>query len=591
MAINSTKDDEDLKESINSATLKRMFKFLISYKKETAIVVSLLFVSVVIGMIYPLLVQRIIDVEVVQENMTGLIVMVGVVVALAAINMALNIIWRRIMATVSNDVVLSIRRKLYIHIEKLGLDFFDGRPAGKILARVTGDVNALKDVLTSTIVQLIPEALTILIVIVLMLIVSPMLTLTAIATIPIIMLGVFLCEIVAHKRWQIMRKKDSNMTAFVHENVAGMGIVQSFSAQEEAKAEFDAIVDDHIYTFKKAVQVSDLFSPTVEISYGVGMFLMYLVSVNVLHFGVESLGTIAAFTMYIGMLFGPIRNLANYYNKLVTNLSCAERIFEIMDMEPLVRDKDNAQQMPQINGAVSFEHVDFAYPDEPDKLILKDVSFEVKPGETIALVGPTGAGKTTIVNLISRFYNTAGGSIRIDGLDISDVTVQSLRTQMGIMTQDNYLFSGSVMDNIRYGRLDATDEEIIAAAKSVHAHEFIMKLEKGYETMLGERGGNLSIGQRQLIAFARTLVRDPSILILDEATANIDTATEILVQQGIEKLLSKKTSFVVAHRLSTIRNADRILVIDEGGILESGTHGELMQKRGAYYNLYASQAM
>jgi ATP-binding cassette subfamily B protein len=289
------------------------------------------------------------------------------------------------------------------------------------------------------------------------------------------------------------------------------------------------------------------------------------------------------------MFFSPVRNLANYYNKLITNISSAERVYEIMDIEPLVRDAADADAIPQIRGEVEFSHVKFAYPDEPDVDILSDVSFRVKPGETIALVGPTGAGKTTIVNLIGRFYNTKAGRVLIDGYDTAHVTVRSLRSQLGIMTQDNYLFTGTIRDNIKYGRRDATDEEMIAAARAVHAHDFIMKLEKGYDTELTERGGGLSNGQKQLIAFARTLLTDPAILILDEATSSIDTQTEILVQQGIEELLKKRTSFVVAHRLSTIRNADRIFVIDDGGIQEEGKHESLMARRGAYYNLYSAQ--
>jgi ATP-binding cassette subfamily B protein len=303
----------------------------------------------------------------------------------------------------------------------------------------------------------------------------------------------------------------------------------------------------------------------------------------------ESIGTLSAYVLYLGMFFNPIRNLANYYNKLITNIASAERVYEIMDMEPLVKNGEEAEDMPEIKGNVEFDHVTFAYPDEPDVDILKDVSFKAKKGETIALVGPTGAGKTTIVSLISRFYNTKSGRVLVDGKDISKVTIQSLRSQLGIMTQDNYLFSGTIRDNIKYGKTDATDEEMIAAAKAVHAHDFIEKMENGYDTVITERGGGLSNGQRQLIAFARTLLTDPKILILDEATSNIDTKTEILVQRGIEELLKKRTSFVVAHRLSTIKNADRIFFIDDGGILEWGNHESLMAQKGAYYNLYASQ--
>lgn len=289
------------------------------------------------------------------------------------------------------------------------------------------------------------------------------------------------------------------------------------------------------------------------------------------------------------MFWGPVRNLASYYNKLVTNISAAERIFDILDTPAEVADREGAAELPKIEGRVRFEEVSFAYPDEPERFVLHNVNFDIQPGETIALVGPTGAGKSTIVNLVSRFYNATKGRVLIDEHDIQNVTIHSLRKQMGVMTQENYLFSGTIKDNIRYGRLNATDNEVIAAAKAVHAHEFIMNLEHGYDTEISERGARLSIGQRQLLAFARTMVSDPEILILDEATSSIDTHTEILVQQGIESLLQGRTSFIIAHRLSTIKNADRIFVIDEGGILEQGSHEELINKKGAYYQLYQAQ--
>lgn len=283
--------------------------------------------------------------------------------------------------------------------------------------------------------------------------------------------------------------------------------------------------------------------------------------------------------------------LSNYYNQLVTNISAAERVFDIMDTEPEIVDKEGSEDIPEIEGQVSFEHVGFTYDEgtEAEKKVLEDVNFTAKPGETIALVGPTGAGKTTIVNLISRFYDIQKGRISVDGHDITDVTINSLRRQMGIMTQDNFIFSGTVRENIMYGKPDATEEEMIAAAKAVNAHDFIMKLENGYDTVLKERGAGLSIGQRQLLAFARTMISEPKILILDEATSNIDTHTEMLVQKGIQTMLSGRTSFVIAHRLSTIKSADRIFVINNGGIVESGSHERLIQKRGAYYDLYMAQ--
>ena len=589
MAINSTKKDEDLKEGIKREVLKRLFSLLTGYKKETTLVTVLICTTVAFGIFYPLIIQRMIDDEIYNKNIKGLLIWAGVLFVMAVLNMLLTRKWRKIMADVSNDIVLKLRRKLYTHIQYLGVDFFDSRPAGKILARVTGDINSLKDVLSSTITQLVPEILTIVAVLIVMVIVSPELTISALLTLPVILAGVFVCEILAHKRWQLMRKKDSNMTAFIHEAIDGVSVIQSFNAEKETDEEFEKIVNEHRKSFISAVSIADLFSPTIEISYGIGTIAMYIIAIKWLNLDAASVGELTAFTMYMGMLFGPIRNLANYYNKLVTNMSSAERVFEILDTEPLIKDSADATVMPEIKGEVIFDDVTFAYPDEPDVDILHSVSFSALPGETIALVGPTGAGKTTIVSLISRFYNTKSGRVLIDGNDISKVTVKSLRSQLGIMTQDNFLFSGTIKDNIKYGKKNATDEEVIAAAKAVHADEFISKLEKGYDTEITERGAGLSAGQRQLIAFARTLLTRPRILILDEATSSIDTQTEILVQEGIRELLKSQTSFVVAHRLSTIKNADRIFVIDDGGILEAGNHETLMAQKGAYYNLYMSQ--
>lgn len=589
MAINSTREDEELKESIKVDVLKRLFANLLHYRGKIVAVTLLILLTVAISTVYPLLIEKIIDDEIVNGNVRGLFIMAGIMIGLAVVSYFATRIWRRIMADISNDMILNIRRKLYIHIQELGVDFFDQRPSGKILARVTGDVNALKEVLSSTITTLAPEAVSLIVILVIMIVKSPVLSLSAAVAVPIILFGLYFCEILAHKRWQMWKKKDSNMTAFIHEGIEGVSVIQSFNAEDEANREFGDIVDEVIHAFRRAVVIADLYSPTIEIAGGLGTATLYYLAVTKLGVTAESIGTLSAYVLYLGMFFNPIRNLANYYNKLITNIASAERVYEIMDMEPLVKNGEGAEDMPEIKGNVEFDHVTFAYPDEPDVDILKDVSFKAKKGETIALVGPTGAGKTTIVSLISRFYNTKSGRVLVDGKDISKVTIQSLRSQLGIMTQDNYLFSGTIRDNIKYGKTDATDEEMIAAAKAVHAHDFIEKMENGYDTVITERGGGLSNGQRQLIAFARTLLTDPKILILDEATSNIDTKTEILVQRGIEELLKKRTSFVVAHRLSTIKNADRIFFIDDGGILEWGDHDSLMAKKGAYYNLYASQ--
>lgn len=589
MSINSVKEDEEQKDSVKIKVILRLFRYMLHYKKEIIFVLLAMLLSLSISMINPLLMEHAIDVNITEKDWNGLVMVVAALFAASIVFMFTSKFWMKTMARVSNKVLLVVREELYAHIQTLGFDFFDSRPTGKILARVIGDVNALKDVIQSTVTQLIPDFLTVVVVFIIMFIKSPALTFSAVAALPFIIAGMYVAEILAHKKWQIHRKKSSNITAFVHEDFSGIGIVQSFTAEKESQSEFSKIVDEHRISFRNAVLVADSFSPTIEISWGIGTFLLYYIGIQKLGVGTIGVGTFVAFSTYLSMFWGPVRNLASYYNKLVTNISAAERIFDILDTPAEVADREGAAELPKIEGRVRFEEVSFAYPDEPERFVLHNVSFDIQPGETIALVGPTGAGKSTIVNLVSRFYNATKGRVLIDEQDIQNVTIHSLRKQMGVMTQENYLFSGTIKDNIRYGRLNATDDEVIAAAKAVHAHEFIINLEHGYDTEISERGARLSIGQRQLLAFARTMVSDPEILILDEATSSIDTHTEILVQQGIESLLQGRTSFIIAHRLSTIKNADSIFVIDEGGILEQGSHEELMEKKGAYYQLYQAQ--
>ena len=589
MSINSVKEDEEQKDSVKIKVIMRLFGYMLKYKKQIAFVLVCMFIALGISIVNPLLLQRAIDVDIVNGNWKGLVIIVAVSLVLSIIYMVSARMWMKTMAHVSNDVLLTIRDELYTHIQTLSFSFFDSRPTGKILSRVIGDVNSLKDVIQSTVTQLLPDFLTVIVVLVMMIIVNPYLTLSAVAALPVIFAGMYITEILAHKRWQVFRKKSSNISAFVHEDLSGIGIVQSFTAEKESEKEFDGLVKEHQQSFIKAVALADVFSPTIEISWGIGTFLLYFIGIKKLGTDAVGVGTYTAFAIYLSMFWGPIRNLASYYNKLVTNISAAERVFDIMDTPADVTDSEDAIKLGDIKGHVQFEHVGFAYPDEPDVKVLDDVNFDIRPGETIALVGPTGAGKTTIVSLISRFYNATEGRVLVDGMDIKDVTLASLRHRMGVMTQDNFLFSGTIRENIKYGRRDATDEEMVSAAKAVHAHQFIMQLEKGYDTEISERGARLSIGQRQLLAFARTMVSNPAILVLDEATSSIDTHTEILVQQGIESLLKGRTSFVIAHRLSTIKNADRIFVIDEGGIKEAGTHEELMEAKGEYFELYEAQ--
>lgn len=573
MAVNATRTDEQVQTVSKRKTLARMFYYLLAYKKQVVAVLMIMLVSVVITLINPLIIQQAIDVYIAGEDWHGL-KRLGIVAVLLNLTLVLLVKIRMyIMAKVSNEVLLTIREELYTHIQTLSFQFFDSRPTGKILARIIGDVNSLKEVLANSVTTLIPDFITILSVVGIMFVKNWKLAAAALSSLPLMILGVAFVQSKSHIRWQIHRKKGSNMNAFVHEDISGMYVVQSFGAEQETKQIFEELLQEHKDSFVDAVRYADAFGPIVDFCWGLGTMVLYFFGVNMILDGMLQVGTLIAFGTYISMFWRPVMNLSNFYNQLVTNIAGAERIFEILDTKPDLTDGETACEMPEITGAVSFRHVTFSY--EKEKEVLKDVSFEIEPGQTVALIGPTGAGKSTIVNLICRFYDIQHGQVCIDGRDVKSVTIESLRSQMGIMTQDVFLFSGTIRENIRYGRLEASEEEIIRAAKAVHAHEFIMKMEKGYDTELKERGAGLSAGQRQLLAFARTMLSEPKILILDEATSSIDTHTELLVQKGIEVLLKGRTSFVIAHRLSTIQNADRIFRVDNGGILELNSFEEI----------------
>lgn len=587
MPINAIKDDEQTVETGKIKTLLRLFKYLLSYSKEIIGVLFIMAYCVTVNLLNPLIVESAIDDYIAKGNFIGLTGLLAFAIIINIIMILCIKLRMYVMAKVCNNILVTIRQELYTHIQTLDFHFFDSRPTGKILARIIGDINSLKDILGNCVTTLIPDFIMICAVVIIMFVKNIPLTLASLCSLPIMMAGMFIIQTFSHKRWQIHRKKSSNLNAFVHEDMAGMRVIKSFSAEEETKETFDELAEEVRGSFLHAVRLNDAFGSVIDLCWGIGCAALYYVGIAVIGTDKVSIGTLMAFGTYISMFWRPIMNLSNFYNQIITNIAGAERIFEILDTPSGIIDGENAKELSEINGEVVFQNVSFSYDDNVK--VLNNVSFCISPGETIALVGPTGAGKTTIVNLISRFYDANEGAILIDGNNVKDVTIESLRNQMGIMTQDNFLFSGTIKDNIRYGKPDATDDEIISAAKAVGAHDFIIKLENGYDTKLSERGGGLSIGQRQLLAFARTMVSMPKILILDEATSSIDTKTELLVQKGIEHLLKGRTSFVIAHRLSTIQKADRIFVVDDGRIIEEGSPDELLAKKGAYYNLYISQ--
>lgn len=587
MSINTFKEDEVLKDVFDIRIMLRLAGYLRGYTGEVIKTLVLMPIVISVSLLNPYFMKLGIDNYIASKDIKGLMIL-GVLALL--INLVGMFCYKTTIVTMSevaSKILLTIRQELFNHIQGLSFSFFDSRPVGKVLARIIGDVNSLNQLFIDSVTVLIPDAITLITIAIIMLSINYKLALMALIMLPLLACAMFFIQNSCRKRWQAYRKKSSNLNAFIHEAYSGIRVVQSFTQEAKTSSSFSQLSSSLADSFLRAVKMADGFWPIVELSWGIGSAVVFWYGVRLLRAEGISIGVLVAFTGYIGLFWRPIMKLSNYYNILITNMAGAERIFEILDITPEIVDSTKAIQLPPINGAVTFEKVTFSY--DSGETVLKNVSFQVKPGETIALVGQTGAGKTTIVNLISRFYETIEGRVLIDGYDIKEVSLESLRKQMTIMTQDSFLFSGSIKDNIRYGKLEATDEEIIEAAKAVQAHNFIMSLEKGYDTGVNERGTRLSVGQRQLIALARAIIAKPRLLILDEATSSIDTETEVLVQKAIDQLLAGRTSFVIAHRLSTIRNADRIMVVEDGEIKEFGNHAELLELKGIYYNLYNAQ--
>lgn len=589
MARNRYDVDEVLETPFDFAHLKRSFVYIKKYKGKmiTALVLSVF--AAISGLLGPLITQYALDNTIPQKNMGQLVLLTLAFVGTIAVSITFSTIRSRIMTVVGQDIIFDIRTDLFKHLQELPFEYYDNRPHGKILIRVVNYVNSVSDMLSNGIINVILECLNMLFIMIFMFFVNVKLSLVVLSGLPIFAVIMMMIKKRQRKAWQDVSNKSSNLNAYLQENITGARVTQIFTREEENAEIFDRLSEKYRKSWINAVKYSHLVWPATDNVSTLVRAAIFVVGLLILTPAAVSLGTIVAMTSYASSFWQPIMNLSNIFNNFINNIAYLERIFETLDEPATIADKPNAQDIGDITGEVKFDDVTFSY--EQGKTVLEHISFDVKPGESVALVGPTGAGKSTVVSLLSRFYDLDSGKITIDGKDISQATLHSLRSQMGIMLQDSFIFSGTIYDNIRYGRLDATEEEIREAAKIVCADEFISEMKDGYMTEVNERGSKLSGGQKQLISFARTLLSDPKILVLDEATSSIDARTEKLLQQGLQRLLVGRTSFIIAHRLSTIKNCDKIMYIDNKGIAECGTHDQLIAKKGEYYKLYTAQHM
>lgn len=585
---NTFREDEELQERINLRDIARVGRYLKPYLPRVVRILAVVVSMSAILVTVPYLTKIMIDEAIPNHDLKLLGALAALLAALIVIyEFALR--YRTVEITRVGQLMLKdMRRDIFTHIQTLPFSYFDSRPHGKILIRVVNYVNTLSDTLSSGLITVISDVFTFLLTLVVMFAVDWRLALFSLALFPLLIAWVLTLQHFQRRAYQRLSNKQSNLNAYIHESIAGVKTTQAFAQEHAQFATFQQQQGEARAAWMRAVHVQFLMWPGVQTISVMTICLIYFLGVTGFG-GVEvTTGTLIAFIGYLNNFWNPVINIGNFYNQLITCSAYLERIFETLDVRPEIEDAPGAHDLPAVRGRVDFNDVVFRY-EQDGRNILNLVDFHIEPGRTVALVGPTGAGKTTIVSLLSRFYDVSEGSVTIDGHDVREVTLASLRRQMGVMLQDTFIFSGTVCENIRYGRLDATDDEIERAARAVHAHGFIMDLPDGYDTVVEERGSTLSAGQRQLIAFARVLLADPRILVLDEATSNIDTRTEEALQAGLNELLKGRTSFIIAHRLSTIENADEIMVIDHGQIVERGDHVSLLAARGAYWRLYESQ--
>ncbi|OOC60938.1 ABC transporter ATP-binding protein [Paenibacillus ihbetae] len=586
------KDDDAIEKPFNWKQLTRLISYMKPYAKQILPLVGLMMIiGTITKLAIPFLTSQAIDHAIEPENgspsLTLLYQITVAVLAMYVIQWIAGIFRIKYTNIIGQRVIYDLRADLFRHIQRLSFNFFDKRPAGSVLVRVTNDVNSLQDLFTNGVVNLIIDCVQLVGIVVILLVINWKLGLAVIVTVPIMFFISTKLRVRIRRAWQDVRIRNSRINSHLNESIQGIRVTQAYTQEEENMKFFDHMNLDSKKSWDKASAMNQSFGPLIEITGGFGTLILFWLGATLIQQGELTIGLLIAFTQYVGNFWEPINRLGQMYNQLLVAMASSERIFEFIDEKPSIDDKPGAVKLPKIQGDIKLENVVFEY--EKGRQALKGINLDVKAGQSIALVGHTGSGKSTIINLLSRFYDITAGKLTIDGYDIQSVTVESLRNQIGIVLQDTFIFSGTIRDNIRFGRLDATNEEIEQVAKAVGAHEFIVQMPGGYDTEVEERGNMLSMGQRQLLSFARALLADPRILILDEATASIDTETELKIQEALKVLLTGRTSFIVAHRLSTIRHADHIVVLDHGRIIEEGNHNQLMQKQGTYHGLIEAQ--
>jgi len=554
--------------------------------------VLLMFVSLVIAtaaaLAPPYLAGRAIDDGIRQQDMSALTVIVIAFVAAAILNWVATYLQTYLINWVGQRALQDLRVEVFEHLQRLSIGFYSRNRAGVLISRLTNDVQALDQLVTEGISTLFSATLTLVGTAVILVVLDPGLALITFLTFPVLLVASVAFRLASAGAYRVTRERIAQVTAYLQETLSGVRVVRAFGQEPRHRGRFAELNDDHREANMKTVYLNAAYFPAVELLSAVATAAILIYGGNEVVDGAVTIGVLATFVFYLQSFFDPIQSLSQLYTTYQAGMAALDKIFELLDEQPDVADKPDAVELPRMRGEIRFDRVRFSYGG--DALALDEVSLDVPPGQTLALVGATGAGKSTLAKLVARFYDPDDGRVLIDGHDLRDVTEKSLRSQLGIVPQESFLFSGTIRDNIAFGRPGATEEDVTAAAQAVGAHDFIERLPEGYDTEVGERGGHLSAGQRQLVAFARAAAADPRILILDEATSNVDVRTETQIERGLRRLLAGRTAIVIAHRLSTIRNAGRIVVLDHGGIAEQGTHDELLEAGGAYAALYRDWA-